>query len=341
MSQKWSESQIVASILSRRARGERLNSGHVQVHCIPLYQSACKYFGSWRKAIEAAGLSYDEVRVVNFARPVWSKEKIVSVIQNRYQLNLPLNSNHIQKREKRLYGACITYFGGWPQAVTAAGLDYSMLRKQNQRTWSKIAIVEEVANRHSRALSIRGGDVCLEDRGLYLAARRFFGRGGWSIARILAGFDPIDRKPNQIWNEKSICEEILRLHENHVLLNTCSLQKSEYSYILGSARNVFGSWAEAIRASGLDYRKIRKLRTFGWWTKPRIILCIRNLEKRGIRLSHKSMQKSHGSLVAAALVHFGSWSEAVEAAGISYQRHCLVWSSKAYVRRTMKAADQR
>lgn len=334
MPQKWSKEIVVSHILERHRGGEKLSSGYMQKNCSPLYQAGCIYCGSWRKAIKAAGIDYDSIKIKQRVRPVWSKEKIIADIQKMVREKKPLNSNHVQTKEWRLYRAASTYFGGWSQAITAAGLDYSKLRKKKpMRSWSRAAIVAEVIQRANQGFSIRGGDVCVEDQGLYLAAKRYFGSGGWAKARTLAGFDPIDPSPWEIWNAKTVCEEILRLHESEVALNTGALQGSPYEYLLGAGRKMFGSWAKAIKAAGLNYSAIRKTRQVGWWTKPRILMCIRSLEKRGVRLSHNAIRDSHGALLAIAVHYFGSWSQAVEAAGISYRLHCRVWSTKAWLRR--------
>lgn len=334
MPQKWSKKIVIDHILKRHRRGQMLNSGYVQVHCKSLYMATYTHFGSWRCAIEAAGLSWDDVRVkVQKRKIVWSREIITQVIKKRYKKKIPLNSNYVQIHEARLYGAANKYFGGWPEAVEAAGLDYSKFRKVTMRYWSKEAIVAEILRRSNVGLSIRGYDVNNQDRGLYQAAKRHFGRNGWSKARVFAGFDPVDPRPWKIWNAETVKAEILKLYKNNVSLNAGALHRGQYVYVLAAGRKVFGSWGRAIRSAGLDYKKIRKGRQKGWWTKPRILMCIRALERRGVRLSHNSIRASRGPLLAATLVHFGSWSQAVEAAGIPYRLHTRVWSTKAWVRR--------
>jgi len=333
MPRKWSKEIVVSAILERHRGGEKLSSDYMQKNCRAVYQAGCAYFGNWRNAIEAAGLKYDDVRILQRVRPIWSKEKITTMIVHMYNEGESLNSNHIQTSNMRLYGASIKYFGGWPQAVTAAGLNYDELRLRKLRTWTKAAIAEEIVRRFNEGLSIRGADVSLQDHGLYQAARRHFGEQGWAKARTLAGFEPIDPDSRIIWTPESVREEILRLYENGIPLNTGTLCKTEYGYILPAACKVFGSWAKAVRAAGLDYSKIRKGPQKGWWTKPRIIMCVQNLEKRGVRLSSKSIQNTHNRLFGAAMRQFGSWSQAVEAAGISYRTHCRIWSTKAWLRR--------
>jgi hypothetical protein len=332
MPNKWSRKIVVRHIMMRHRKGKKLNSYYIQRRCRPLYMAAIQQFGGWKRAIKVAGISYDEVRVKQRKR-LWSKEKVIAVIRFRHQLGQPLNSNYIQKKKIRLYGAACKYFGGWAQAITAAGFDYSELRNRAPvRSWSKTAITSEIIRRHQQGLSIKGGDVCTEDRGLYCSTRRHFGVGGWAKARVLAGFTPIDPAPWKKWDKEILRIEILRLHENGVALNTASLQKSPYAYVMSSATKIFGTWKKAIRAAGLNYAKIKKVRT-NWWTKPRILMCIRSLEKRGVRLSSKAIQRSHCAVFGTAVRLFGCWSQAVEAAGISYQAHCRIWSTKAWLRK--------
>jgi hypothetical protein len=332
MSKKWSRKIVVRHIKTRHRKGKKLNSYYIQRRCKPLYMAAVQQFGGWKKAIKAAGIRYDDVRVKQRKR-LWSKEKVIAIIRRRYELGQPLNSNYIQKKKIPLYGAACTYFGGWAEAVTNAGFNYSELRNRAPvRSWSKTAIVSEILRRHQQGLSIKGGDVYEQDRGLYWAAKHHFGISGWAKARILAGFTPIDPAPWKKWNKDILREEILRLHESGVALNTASLQKSPYAYIMSSATKIFGTWAKAIRAAGLNYAKIKKVR-ISWWTKPRIVMCIRSLEKRGVRLSSKAIQRSHCALFGTAVRLFGCWSQAVEASGISYQAHCRIWSTKAWLRK--------
>ena len=65
-------------ILRLFAAGEELNYGSVQQNHLKLLRAATRYFGSWKDAIEFAGLNYDEIRRYR----VWSEDKILSKIRN-------------------------------------------------------------------------------------------------------------------------------------------------------------------------------------------------------------------------------------------------------------------
>ena len=252
------------------------------------------------------------------SRSTWSKEIVLSHILDLHRRGERLNSYHVQVNYPKLYQAAFKYFGSWGNAVTVAGINYAEVRRRTpMRSWTIIAIVNKIIRRSAAGLSIAAKTVYREDRKLYAAAARHLGKQGWSRARMLAGFTPVDPLPWKIWTREKILAEIRRLYLLEADLNAAAIHSSLYS----AAKREFGSWPKAIRAAGLKYTDVRKAtRAKGWWTKPRIIMCIRSLEKRGVRLSSKVEQ-------------FGSWSEAVEASGISYRQHCRVWSTKAWLRR--------
>ena len=331
--QKWSKELVIREILERKSHGEKLNSDHAQKNLHRLYLAACVYFGGWRQAIEAAGIPYAEVRIKEPNRKkVWSKEIIIETILRMHAAGENLNSNFIQTKRMKLYGASIKYFGGWKQAVEAAGLDYEKIRKKKLRTWSKKALAEEILRRYRLGLSIRGGDVAKLYGGVYQAAMRHFGKNGWARARKFAGLPRQDPDPRLIWTKRSVVAEIRRLFKEGVRLNTGNLQ-TKYGYILAAGRKVFETWEKAIRAARLDYSAIQKMKSPGWWNKIRVIQAIQKLVAAGVRLSSKSVHLSHGDVFSAAVVRFGSWSQAVEAAGIDYSKHSLLWSTKATIRK--------
>jgi hypothetical protein len=269
---------------------------------------------------------------INPNRQAWSKEIIVTVINDLAKQGYPLSSNHIQTKNHLLYAASCKYFGGWSQAILAAGLDYASLRKRELRSWSKQAIVAAAMARSEAGKPMSSTMVGVDDPNLYSAAKRHFGLGGWAKVRVLAGLDPVDHDPRVIWTEETVKEEIKNLHRSGVALNASALRDSDYDYIRGAGRKVFGTWENAITACGLNYVDIRKgIKKF--WTPTQILSSIKLLEKQGIRLSSKACRIKYGGLFGAAVLRFGSWSQAVEAAGIPYRKHCLVFSTKAWLRR--------
>jgi len=56
------------------------------------------------------------------------------------------------------------------------------------------------------------------------------------------------------------------------------------------------------------------------WNKEKIVSQVKELYDAGEDLSYNRMARKHQGLLAAANYHFGSWGEAVEAAGMDYAR---------------------
>jgi len=54
------------------------------------------------------------------------------------------------------------------------------------------------------------------------------------------------------------------------------------------------------------------------WTREKIAAGIKELNDQGVRLTVKNVSRRHSVLYSAALRYFGSWGDAVYAAGINY-----------------------
>ncbi len=83
------------------------------------------------------------------------------------------------------------------------------------------------------------------------------------------------------------------------------------------ATKAFGSWKQALEASGMEYESARNNKK---WDRNRIVCEIIKLHNNGHSLS-PSVLRRNGSikLLSAANYHFGSWSRAVETASLEYK----------------------
>ena len=331
---KWNRELVVAFIQDIHRSGGKLNSNYAQQYRRALYLAACVYCGGWRQAVKAAGIPYDQVKILKRSCPKWSKDKIINEIRKLHRSGQPINSNYVQlqnRKTQQLYHSAVKYFGGWKQGLEAAGFDYSRVRLRTFRSWSKKAIARSIQDRLNRGLSLNSMKVIEEDYGLYLATKRHI--GSWKKALRVAGVNPSSiSDPRITWTKERVRREILALYGRGLPLNMASIKKTGCVSLCSAACKLFGSWRKAIRSAGLCYAEIKKIR-IRWWTSKRVVWMIRRLERAGVRLGSKAVQQSRGGLFGAAILHFGSWSQAVEAAGYDYALHSRVWSSKAFVRK--------
>ena len=75
---RWSAERVLNEIRQWKEKGEALYANHVRLNYQELLAASIRYYGSWQKAVEAAGISYEAVRKYR----KWSKEVIVEEIRD-------------------------------------------------------------------------------------------------------------------------------------------------------------------------------------------------------------------------------------------------------------------
>ncbi|MDH7568499.1 MAG: hypothetical protein QHJ73_02785 [Armatimonadota bacterium] len=116
------DEELAMEILDLYAAGEDLDHATMERRHLALLRAACRRFGSWREAVEFAGLPYDQVR----RRRAWSREKIVARIRELHARGEPLDWANVSRRlDPPLAWAALKprAFGSWRAALEAAGID--------------------------------------------------------------------------------------------------------------------------------------------------------------------------------------------------------------------------
>jgi hypothetical protein len=88
--------------------------------------------------------------------------------------------------------------------------------------------------------------------------------------------------------------------------------KHPHLYVQGV--RIFGDWDKALRAAGFDPEQTRIKRA---WDEEAIIRGIRRLRDRKLPLFASYVMKNHAGLCSKALRKFGSWGNALVAAGVA------------------------
>ena len=109
--------------------GKKINEG-------PLYTGAKRIFGSWNKALEAAGLDYDALKKKGKSRYPTS-ESILNEIKRRQQSGLPITGAKLiysEHADTALYLRGRKFFGSFKKALEAAGIRYKDVAR-SERQW--------------------------------------------------------------------------------------------------------------------------------------------------------------------------------------------------------------
>ncbi len=131
----WSRESILDEIRRLHAADEPMWDAAVREAHGPLRSAATSRdrFGSWRAAVTEAGLDYDAVLAARRAafEPKWSHDRIKDAIRERVRNGQSLAPSKVKKEDGALIVAATkkSGFGGWREAVEAAGFVYSDLVK--------------------------------------------------------------------------------------------------------------------------------------------------------------------------------------------------------------------
>ena len=243
---------VIREIVERELRNQGLSVEVVLREAPNLHIDACDHFGTWDTALRYAGISRRRLG----AEGGYSRERVLQKIGRLCQDGYSLRAGHNQRRDPELYDAARRHFGGWKRALRAAGIDLKKagLRTQPRRL-DKQAIITALRQRQREGRSLRRCDVSREDRTLATAAKHAF-LSWWRAleAAALAPDVPQDRGRLQRWSKQLVIEAIQRRQQDGKPVSVTSARNDD-APLEAAARRHFGSWAEAIRASGIALEK--------------------------------------------------------------------------------------
>lgn len=280
----WTNQAVIDGIHLRRASGKELFTTHRDDKA--LFCAAVARFGNWHNALKAAGIEHP-------ARERWSEEKIIARLQ---QLASESDGQSVSRSDPNLAHAAMLRFGTVKKALEKAGaLSLS-------KTWSKERVMRAIHSRFKEVgpIPIAG----LGDRKLSNLAWKYF--GSWAEAVNAAGLE--DRIPVRTPPKRLSRTEVLTIIQERYAsgISLPDLANQELG-LMSSARRHFGQWRRAVEAAGLE--PIRRI-----WSRERIIDEIKQRHADGRSL--RSADRSNIPLVGAAGRHFGSWTAALQAAGV-------------------------
>jgi hypothetical protein len=130
----WTNERIMERIRELYAEGADLSWRHVSLTLDPSLAAAAtkkSHFGSWRAALEASGIDYDQIRRYND----WNDDEVLRRVRDLYAQGQALNAKTMEKDNVTLITAARRRFPSWDRALSAAGLDYReiVLRAPFQR----------------------------------------------------------------------------------------------------------------------------------------------------------------------------------------------------------------
>ena len=243
----WNKSEIIKSLRKLHRAGTELSYNALAKRHQSLVSAAAYHFGSYRAAVEAAGIDYAEVT----RRPRWTKPLIIRLIKAAKRKGEDLHWSAVTRRRDELGKAAFAslqprLFGAWDRALSAAGLDADEVSRY--RKWNKETIVFELRGRAKGHDPLNSGAIQREDPGLHAAAVRHF--GSYDGALRAARLDPATIRARRRWDKTDVVRSLKAAKRDGGRLTDSSLRR-EQPALYGAAVRLFGNFAAARAAAGI------------------------------------------------------------------------------------------
>jgi len=299
-----------------------------------LHSAAIHWFGSYRKAITAAGLDYTSVQKLDIGR--WNPQTVCRQLRQLHRSKVPLHHAAVDRNHPALMVAAYRYFGSYGSAINAAGLDYDRIRVRPMPSWDKKRVARQLKELEKNQSGLWKRAVRRADPYLERAANRCF--GSYERAARAAGIPlkSLQPPPYRFWSPTRITDDLRSLYRRSPrLLKPKTLSQNKHR-LLQACRRRFGSYKRALHAAGIQYGEVARI-TAPSLSAEQIVSWLKDLFDRGRDLRYSKLGEYNPRLLDAARRCFGTYEAAMNAAGFDYppappMRH---WTAKL-VRKTLK-----
>lgn len=237
LGQHWTRPRLIAEIRRLHRAGHPLR---LTVAPIKLVRAAEKVIGSWKSAVEEAGLKYDDLLLLNR----WNRKKIITTIWKLAEDGVPLDATSIRRNYFSLFCATKLWFkSNWGNALEAAGINPEEHKKHRGR-WDRKKAGVWVQKQFEKGQSILARDIPADLKNF----AQYHINGGWAgFVESLGISYPGKRDRN--WTRDLVLEEIRRIQSESEPLNYSAVKISD-SNLLRKALEFFGKWDSARAAAG-------------------------------------------------------------------------------------------
>jgi hypothetical protein len=296
---RWDADRVVDEI-------QRLHAEGVPMSCEQLARSgragvvsaARKYIGSWRQAIERAG-------VPRYHRGRWkSWDMIRERLQALHADGVRMSVSSLEALGLAdLVAAARLEAGTWNQALARAGIP----RVMEYQRWTADAVLDGI-----RRIAADGNPLSanLAERRLVHAAVRYFGSWTAACEAAVTGYRPL----MQGWSVERVIGAIGARHRAGDSVRSTDVAKEDPS-LVNAAWRLGLRWRDACRRAGVPAKELTPQRPSKRtrWNEALILAKLRAAAKAGEPLLVRNFR---GGFVGAVHRRFGSWAEAMERAGL-------------------------
>lgn len=241
-----------------------------------------------------------------------NRETIIRSIVEREMRRQPLGEEAVREEEPELHRQACDLFGTWETALRYAGVDLWRMKV----TWSREYIIRWIQDRLRERYNLAAMRVKQNHPRIFQAAQKHFGT--WRQALLTAG---VDLKRAQLrvskfrrHDKEKIFAELRAWEASGHSLRWCDICLQNRVLAI-TAKGLFNSWRKVLLAAGLvSEQQLTHWPQFA--RKQQIVLAIQKRQNEGLALNQNAVHEDNVALLWSTRRHFGSWEQALAAAGV-------------------------
>jgi len=180
---RWTRLKIIRAIKQARRQQADLNWAAVSTRRDELGRAAFaavqkRLFGSWPRALHAAGLDADEVSCYRN----WDRDSVAFELRQLYRDGQDISSGALQKEDPGLHAAAVRHFGSYDAALRAAKVDPDAVR--HRRRWDRAEVIRRLRQFQRQHRRLTAAALRTHAPALYAAMVRQFGTLTAARARL-------------------------------------------------------------------------------------------------------------------------------------------------------------
>lgn len=236
----WTPQRVITELLRRRDAGQDMGPGKCDEDHASLVQACIRRFGSYRKALAAAGIELSKPPAKR-----WQQSEIIEGVRDLYRAGRRLSAYQASKTAGRLFSAARKRFGSWAAAVREAGVNAALMEPPGADE-----LLREIGARHAAGADLTWPTIRKSDPLLLRSAEQHF--GSYRAATEAAGLTyPDDLEPCPLSSEQTL-QGILTAQSAGRDLRYRPMKTSEPRLFRSAVRH-FGSYVNAVREAGINY----------------------------------------------------------------------------------------
>ena len=242
----------------------------------------------------------------------WTHEMVIERLRALHERGVPMTCHGVKEADAGLYGAAVRFNGSLKLALKTAGIE----RKPRNTIWNREKVIAEIERLRSEGTDLSASRVVRSHKNLYSAAIKYC--ISWDHAMALAGI-PREEYRKKLdgarirRTDQEITNALKALHEQGVEMSTKGIGRADIK-LLRMAQRHFGDVGAALQTAGLE--KVEPVNERRHREDSELLGELKHIHDDGDPVNSRALQLSHASLFSLLRYRFGSYDNALRAAGL-------------------------